>query len=259
MSSKIERVQTLFGTQDSESQTLNFIIGVGAVWVFLGIALAVEWSQVISNQPLPLLVGTALAYALLPVFIVVGGHELAHEFIADEYCEYETHSFAAFKSTTLLTIGSILLAVTVLLLNAFEIVQIPTWVVFLGAVSPGAVIAKGRSQVPQCVDEVAIVGPLYNLVIGLVFLYGGLVLPSTGLLTGEFAPILPAATESSLTAGQVVMSLTAFLSLSLGAFNALPIGPLDGRKVWASGDSAMKALLLVIIAVPIFILGSNFI
>ena len=256
-SSKIARVRTLFGTQDGGSQTLNFVIGVGTVWVFLGVAISSEWIRAFPTESLPLLVGTALAYTALPAFITIGGHELAHEIVADEYCNYRTHDFGAFESTTRLTILSTLFAVAVLLITAFDVVSLPSWLVYLGVVSPGAVIAKGRSRIPKCIDEVAVVGPLYNLVIGLVLLYGGLVFPESGLLTGEFVPIVPAFLTLSVTAFQAVVSLTAFVSLLLAASNALPFGPLDGRKVWASGGLPMKVLLLVIILVPILILYPN--
>lgn len=224
---------------DDVNEGLGSIIGIGAVWLFLGTALFYVWSY----PHTPLGYGTALAVTFIPTIVTVGGHEAAHYVVADEYCDYEQVHFSAFVSTTALTLASVGGALLLVGLDMFGVWRAPSWLLMFGIVSPGAVIAKGQSDRRQCFDETALAGPLFNFLLGMGLLFvvydGVLVLPMHGM---DFVPL--------------VLSLTTVLSLYLAFFNALPLGPLDGAKVVQAREPVTMSILFTIIGVSGWMLFS---
>lgn len=230
-------MQPLLNPRDSLNETLMFIIGVGTVWLFLGIALF--WLMDFDLTPLG--VGTALAVTAIPTMVTVGGHELAHYLVADEYCRFENTHFSAFANTTRLTLlsfGGVLLLV---LLDVFGGFSLPKWVVLFGVASPGAVVATGRSRVEQCMDETALAGPLFNLIAGAVVLFVG--------LEGKLQMMTP-----GMPFDELVMTLTVFLSLYFAFVNSLPVGPLDGRKVVAAREPVTLSLWAIVLVGSVWML-----
>lgn len=212
------------------NEGLMFIIGIGTVWVFVGIALF--W---VLDFPLTFEgAGQSLALTLIPVAVTIGGHEVAHLFVADEYCRYTDTDFAALVSTTTLTLASIIGATLLVLLDVFGVVSLPKWLLLFGVVSPGAVLIPrvAFSKRPLCRDETALAGPLYNFVVGvgLFWWMGSIPIPTPDMAFTTF-----------------VLSTTAILSLGLAFLNSLPIGPLDGRKVVQAREPVTLILWAVVV------------
>lgn len=234
-------MQSLLNPRDRLNETLMFIIGVGTVWLFLGIALF--WLMDYDHTPLG--VGTALAVTAIPTMVAVGGHELAHYLVADEYCRFEETHFSAFVTTSQLTLLSLGVALLLVLLDVFGGLSLPKWVLMIGVVSPGAVVASGRSRVARCMDETALAGPLFNFTVGLVGLFV--------MLEGELQLM-----TSSMPFSQTVVTLTVLLSLYLAFINSLPVGPLDGRKVVASREPVTLSLWAIVLAGSVWMLTTPF-
>lgn len=216
-----------------------FIAGVGTIAVLVGTVLVWEWGIYT-----PLALGTALAFAAIPVGAAIGGHELAHYFVADEYCRFNEVHFSAFVSTTgltLLSLGVILLFIT---LEAFGGVSVPKWMLLLAVASPGAVVVKGRSRRPACKDEAALAGSLFN------FAFGALLL--VGMLDSQL--FLPTPDWGIMRAS---LHLTAGLSLYLAFLNSLPIGSFDGRKVIAAREPVTLVLWAVTLGGSAWLLYSS--
>lgn len=120
-------------------------------------------------------------------------HELAHKIVAQR-----KDMWAEFRANFFGLFGG-------LVLTAFS--------GFLFAV-PGAVHIIGHASKRDS-GVISIVGPMVNLVIG----FGALVLD-------QIVPPIRIAGFGSF------LELIVLLNVVLAAFNMLPIGPLDGRKVW---------------------------
>ena len=152
------------------------------------------------------------AAVVLPAFIL---HELAHKVIAqrmDMWAEFRANYFG-------LTGGIVLTAMTK----------------FLHSV-PGAVFIVGNAT-RRDAGVISIVGPMVNLVIG----YGAF------LLSGVLPPI--GVTEATGFGLGNLYEVIVVVNAALAAFNMLPIGPLDGRKVlrWSwVGFLGMWALVIAL-------------
>ena len=126
-----------------------------------------------------------------PAFIV---HELAHKVSARHY-----GCWAEFRASPGgLRFGVILAALL--------------GIVFM---APGAVMVMGNTTKPQF-GKIALAGPLSNIMLWLV----GLSLISLGLETTEFT-----------YGNNGLLYYWCWVNVGLGAFNMIPFGPLDGRKV----------------------------
>lgn len=88
--------------------------------------------------------------------------------------------------------------------------------------APGAVMFRGGARTQET-GRIAAAGPVANIVIAAV----------------TFAVAIPLGTS---TAGEIVI-FVCFINALLAAFNLLPIGPLDGRKVLAWNGLAWAGLL----------------
>lgn len=134
------------------------------------------------------------AAVVLPAFIL---HELAHKIVAqqkDMWAEFRANYFG-------LTGGIILTALFKVLLSV-----------------PGAVYIVGNAT-RRDVGVISIVGPMVNLTIGY----------AAFLLESIVPPIeVPGATGFGISS---LFELIVYANAILAAFNMLPIGPLDGRKV----------------------------
>ncbi len=93
--------------------------------------------------------------------------------------------------------------------------------------APGAVYIFGRRISTEQNGKIALAGPLVNLFLALVFL-------AIGFSSPEFA-----------TLAAIGVSVNAFL----GAFNLIPIFPLDGSKVFAWNKGVWAITLIALLAV----------
>ncbi len=131
-------------------------------------------------------------------------HELAHRNLARMY-----GAWAEFRSWTLGLVIALVMAIT-------------TGFVFA---APGATYIYGPHLTKEKLGKIALIGPLTNLALAIVFLFVGFVIP--GL-------------KSFTTLGSNV-------NLFLGAFNMIPIFVLDGKKVydWNKMVWALTSFVLV--------------
>lgn len=142
------------------------------------------------------------AIAVVPAFFL---HELAHKVLALKY-----GMFAEFQANFFGLAGGLLL--TLLAKFLFLVPGAVNIYPPLALDANGHLIEKPVSR--RDAGVISIVGPMVNLAIAALFILARLVLqpiPVAGF--GDF------------------FELVSFLNLILAAFNMLPIGPLDGRKV----------------------------
>ena len=140
--------------------------------------------------------GTVFVFALGPAFLL---HEMAHKFVARHY-----GCWAEFRADP----GGLKMGILIAAIIG---------IVFM---APGAVMVAGNITREQN-GKIAIAGPISNLIlysIGLVF--GGLLLGISGTSVND---------DESIVAMFVWFWLLG--NSILAAFNMIPFGPLDGRKV----------------------------
>lgn len=229
----------LLESRSLTSQILMGVIGIGLVWVFFGVAMF--WF--LSYPETPMGLGTALAHTLIPALVTVAGHELAHYIIGLQFFKTENISFVAFEETVGATKGSIGFALVVILLDGFEIVTLPTWVLVVGVVSPGAVLIENVENVRRHSHWVALAGPLYNFGVGMWVRWS--------VFDGDLVLLGPGHQP-----WVIVASMAMVLSFVLAFLNALPVGPLDGRQVWTRNHPGSLGLLLMVILGSLWVITS---
>lgn len=101
--------------------------------------------------------------------------------------------------------------------------------------APGAVVIRGHISQEQN-GKISAAGPVTNWVVGVGFLIAALVSTIFGIGILFF-----------------VFSFVSYVNLFLGGFNLLPLGPLDGRKIF--GWSAKYYLTLVGLIIGTFAVG----
>jgi Zn-dependent protease len=163
----------------------------------------------------PVTVTKAVRILLGATLAVVTGfflHELMHKVVAQRY-----GAWAEFRSNR----SGLILAI---LTGIFGIVF----------AAPGAVYIAGPLSREQN-GRVSLAGPLTNFVIGLAFTGVWLALALNGVLATEFGEYISAVTF-----------FPAYINVFLGAFNMVPIPPLDGSKVLAWNPAIWIAALAAI-------------
>lgn len=160
---------------------------------------------------------TLLPYAaaiVVPAFIF---HELAHKFVAqhkDMWAEFRANFFGLFGGLALTQLLGFLFAV------------------------PGAVNIVGHAD-KRDAGVISIVGPMVNLVLG----YGA-------ILAAAIVDVrMPGATEFGSFWDLVIL-----LNAILAGFNMLPLGPLDGRKVWGWSKLAFFGMWALVAALPLLLI-----
>jgi len=164
--------------------------------------------------------GSGFIFILIISFLSVGTafifHELAHRKLARDY-----GCWAEFRMWR----WGLMLA---LLLSS-----IPPGIVFA---APGAVMIRGNITRKQN-GKISAAGPATNWLIGTVFLAVGYISSISGLAVLSY-----------------VLAFVAYVNLFLGGFNLLPIGPLDGSKIF--GWSIKSYVLLVALIGGTFFVGT---
>lgn len=151
--------------------------------------------------------GFATTFTALFLTIGVGFvlHELAHRNLARKY-----GAWAEFRSWTLGLVIALAMAIT-------------TGFVFA---APGATYIYGPHLTKEKLGKIALIGPLTNLALAIVFLIIGVIMPGLRQFT----------------------TLGSNVNLFLGVFNMIPVFVFDGKKVydWDKGIWAVTSLILVI-------------
>lgn len=143
---------------------------------------------------------------LVPGIIIVTtafiGHELAHRFVSRKL-GYIASRFVLWREGVIFTLFSALLGILGL----------------SGIICPGFVLTEGYGITRDQSGKIAVAGPLTNLIFGLSFLTLYFTLPSLGL------------DATILLFLRFVARQAFWINISLGLFNLLPFGPLDGKKI----------------------------
>lgn len=143
-----------------------------------------------------LVVEFALAFGAAATLTGFLAHEMAHKFVAQR-----DGLWAEFRASTVGLVFSVVTA----------------FIGFLFA-APGATVVNGYGDLREW-GRISLAGPAVNLVFGGTFLGGSLLL---GAIGGH-----PLASYG--------LGLLAFINGWFAAFNLIPVGPLDGVKVWRWG------------------------
>lgn len=156
---------------------------------------------------------TLLPYAAAIVVPAFIFHELAHKFVAQH-----KEMWAEFRANFFGLFGG--LALTQLLGFLFAV--------------PGAVNIVGHAD-KRDAGVISIVGPLVNLVLGYaaILLDAGVKVKMPGVPFGSF------------------WELVVLLNAILAGFNMLPLGPLDGRKVWRWSKLGFFGVWALVAALPL--------
>jgi Zn-dependent protease len=187
---------------------------LGIAW--LALALAFTLALVGGFSATGVHLGTAALLFLLSLITVGVGfvlHELAHKFTAMRYGYW-----AEFQKDNQMLLVAVAIAALV-------------GVVFA---APGATMIYGPTLSKRENGVISVAGPLTNLLLAIPF--GLLVIGGTMFDLGWFVILV----------GAVGVKINAMLA----AFNMLPIGPLDGKKVLAWNP----AIFIVVIAVSFVLL-----
>lgn len=141
-------------------------------------------------------------------------HEFGHKFTG-----IKMGNWSEFR---LIKIFAILTAISVIPFNPVKIV------------CPGAVQVTGDTKTPN-MGKIALAGPLVNLIQGLLFIIiANLLVPSTDIL-------------------YKILIIAAYLNAFLGVFNLIPLGPLDGLKVFRWNKPLYFISILLLLAVLIYV------
>ena len=141
---------------------------------------------------IPIIYGLIMALAFSCSFL---GHELAHKFMAQHY-----GLWAEFR---LVKIGAILTLISILPFLFFKII------------APGAIILRNSTDT-KTLGRIAVVGPIFNLVIGFICLIG------LNILNFIYAPPF---------FGSLFIWL-GFINSFMALFNLIPFGIFDGQKIY---------------------------
>lgn len=182
---------------------------LGIAW--LALALAFTLALVGGFSAIGMQLGTAALFFLLSLITVGVGfvlHELAHKFTAMRYGYW-----AEFQKDNQMLLVAVAIAALV-------------GVVFA---APGATMIYGPNLSKRENGVISVAGPVTNLLLAIPF--GLLVIGGMMFDPGWFVTLV----------GAVGVKINAMLA----AFNMLPIGPLDGRKVLAWNPGIFIAVIAV--------------
>ncbi|MFH1246872.1 MAG: site-2 protease family protein [Candidatus Micrarchaeota archaeon] len=142
------------------------------------------------------------------IILTVGLGFVLHE-LAHKYVAIRYGAYARYQAWTLGLLLSVIMAFTVGFVFA----------------APGAVYVYGNHITREQNGKISAAGPLTNLILGLLFLLLGFTMPAL----------------------REVALLGASVNFFLGAFNLIPIFPMDGSKVWAWNKYVWIAMFIPLV------------
>ncbi len=142
------------------------------------------------------------------ILLTVGLGFILHE-LAHKFVAIKYGAYARYQAWTLGLLFSIIMAFAVGFVFA----------------APGAVYVYGNNITREQNGKISAAGPLTNLILGLVFLAIGFLIP--GL--------------------KQIAVLGASVNFFLGAFNMIPIFPMDGQKVYQWNKTIWAALMIPLV------------
>ena len=178
------------------------VIEISIGWLLMTVIFGLVFSYLL-ELPLQL----AFLYGSVVSAITVIGHELAHLFTAQVVCNIRQSEFVLTTFAIKVSLFSILVLLILMWLKSTFGVK--TYFLPLVA-SPGAIYVENL-RIRKCGDNIAIAGPLYNFVVGLI----GLVL----LFTMTSPPFVLNSSDPALA----VLALVTYFSFVLAFINSLPI------------------------------------
>ena len=176
----------------SITEVIHLAVSVVVLTIAFALVMGARKGALELDVPALLALLPYAAAVVVPAFIF---HELAHKFVAqhkDMWAEFRANFLGLFGGLGLTQLLGFLFAV------------------------PGAVNIVGHAD-KRDAGVISIVGPLVNLTLG----YGAILLGAVVTID------LPKSSEFGS-----FWELVILLNAILAGFNMLPLGPLDGRKVW---------------------------
>jgi Zn-dependent protease len=178
-------------------------------WITISFAFAWIGLQIFSPKGL-----IEFAINFLIISIAVGSgfilHELAHKYVAINFGAKA--KYIAWKEGLLLAV-------------ALAIITNGTFVF----AAPGAVYVYGKKILTKENGIISIAGPVTNILVSLAASITGILLSPTGLIL-------------------TIIKYTIIVNFFLAAFNLIPIGPLDGKKVFLWSKTAWAITMLIAIS-----------
>lgn len=214
------------------------VIEIAVGWFLMSIVFGLALLYIL-NLP----VTTSIYLGMIISAITVIGHELAHLFTAKSICHIEKSEFILTTFAIEVTTASIVLLLILILLK--KLYGLETWFLPILA-SPGAVYVDAL-RTRKCGDEVAIAGPLYNFIVGII----GLMV----LFSYTKPPFILNHNDFAFSA----LALTTYFSFALAWFNSLPLKidgiALDGYHAMTidPSDKFSKVATIVILAVSTYV------
>jgi Zn-dependent protease len=175
------------------------------------------------------------AIAIIAVGVGTGFllHELAHKFVAQRYgywAEYQANKTGLLFIIVMALAGFIFAAPGAVVIHKMSY-AVPSSPHLYG--SPyGAEVSWDREKDRKDELHISLAGPMINIILALISL----------------ASVLSGMVTEGLAFG--IAYFTFFINLNLAAFNLLPFGPLDGRKVYESSP-----VIWAIVAIPTILIG----
>lgn len=194
------------------------ILHISVALVVLTVDIALVWDGAIGTLTGLTSLETLFLFSFIAACSGFMFHELAHKFAAERL-----GCWAEFRASPIGLGVSLLLAYTLGILFA----------------APGATVIGGMDT-RDAWGRTSLAGPAVNLAQGAVFFAGALV-----------------ATEVNSLALAAVLGLLAYINVYFSAFNLIPIGPLDGRKVWNWNHGIWAATFVVSVAAVIGLLAAQ--
>jgi Zn-dependent protease len=267
MAEAIQKIREVFPGDGPVTEILSFIVGTTPLWLAMGVGwwfLNIGDDSIIRYSETATGLGLALFTVGVGLVLGFGLHEAAHRFVAVNYCGRERSHFDTFYFALRRSMLGAVWAIGLVVVQLFTPIDLvgglagilesiglenssltsrALLISFIGG-SPGGVIPAGKPERSHCTDEIAIAGPLTNLLLALVLFWvlGGL--PAFDTETG-----LRVALHNALT-------FSFYFSMLLALMNALPFPPLDGNKVWNQREPITVLLQALCILVPLATFGT---
>ncbi|MHA1380678.1 MAG: AN1-type zinc finger domain-containing protein [Candidatus Helarchaeota archaeon] len=109
-------------------------------------------------------------------------------------------------------------------------------------VMPGSVQVSSSNVTEKDMGKIALAGPLFNLVLGIIY-----------LAVGIFMKIMVSSPLSE-NGTWWIFGFSAFMNIMLGVFNLLPVYVLDGKKIITWNKGAWFAALLALIGLAVVLI-----